>query len=66
MCSSKVDSFKPSGEMKSYPLFEVDFMSFYAQNERKLSEFNLSEMARGIILKLKSDFVSLMHDKQVY
>ena len=35
-------------EMKSYLLSEVDFISFYAQNERKLSESDLSKMVRGV------------------
>jgi hypothetical protein len=30
--------------MESYPLSEVDFASFYARKELKLSEFNLANM----------------------
>lgn len=47
-CSSKVDSFKRSSEIKSCPQFEVVFPLFYAQNERKLSEFNVAKMVRGM------------------
>ena len=53
----EIDSFKRSSKIKSYPEFEADFLRFYAQNKRKTSDFNVSEMV-GIILKLKSDFVS--------
>ena len=43
-----VDSFKPSSKMKSHLRLEVDFLPFYAQNERNLSEIDLSEMVRGV------------------
>jgi hypothetical protein len=43
----KVDSFKRSSKIKSRPQFQVDFLPFYAQNERKLSEFNVLNMVRG-------------------
>jgi len=41
------DSFKHSSKIKSYSLFEVDFLLFYAQNELNLSEFNLANMVWG-------------------
>jgi len=44
----KVDSFKRSSKIKRRLLFEVDFLLFYAQKERKLSEFNLANMVRGV------------------
>jgi hypothetical protein len=36
----KVDSFKRSSEIKNHLRFEVDFLLFYAQNGRNLSETN--------------------------
>jgi len=52
----KVDSFKRSSKIKSYLLFEVDFLLFYAHNKRNLSEFDLSKMVRGVrfILSFKT------------
>jgi hypothetical protein len=44
----KVDSFKRSGETKRCLQFEVDFLLFYAQNERKLSESNVRKVVRGV------------------
>jgi len=43
-----VDSFKRSSKIKYYLQFEVDFLLFYAQNERKLSEFKLGNVVRGV------------------
>jgi hypothetical protein len=48
----RVDSFKRSSEIKSCPQFEVDFLLFYAQNERDLSEFNPVKMVAGGRFKL--------------
>ena len=44
----KVDSFKRSGKIKSYLQLEVNFLTFYAQKERKLSEFSLAKAVRGV------------------
>ena len=44
----EVDSFKSSSEMKSHALSEVDFLLFYAQNERNLGEFDIPDMVRGV------------------
>jgi hypothetical protein len=53
---SEVDSFKSSSEMKSCLLSEVDFLQFYAQNERNLSESSVAEMVRGIRFKTPFKF----------
>jgi hypothetical protein len=47
----EVDSFKSSSKIKSRLRFEVDFLLFYAQNERKMSEINPSKMVRGVGLE---------------
>ena len=44
----KVDSFRRSSKIKRCSQFEVDFLLFYAQNERKLSEFNPAKVVRGM------------------
>jgi len=54
-----VDTFKRSSKIKRCLQFEVDFLKFCGQKERKLSEFAVANLVRGIIFKLKSDFVSL-------
>ena len=45
----KVDSFKRKSEIKRHLLFEVDFMSLYAQKERNLSESDVASMVRGVV-----------------
>jgi hypothetical protein len=44
----EVDSFERSSEIKSCLQFEVDFLKFYVQKERKLSEPDIVKMVRGM------------------
>jgi hypothetical protein len=43
-----VDSFKRSSKIKTPTQFEVDFLLFYAQNKRKLSESDATNIVRGV------------------
>jgi len=58
----EVDSFKRLSKIKSRPQFEVDFLLFYAQNERKLSEFSLSKMVRGMGFEPSYKWKNPFHD----